>query len=204
LNRVVPVIDYLSKRYDVPISVDTTRPSVAAAAIDAGGEIINDISGLRWDGALANVAAATGAGLILMHSRGTFETMHSEPPGDGAVMDVAAGLRKSIGVARSAGVSDKQIAVDIGIGFGKTLEQNLELLRKLDRIVAEFETYPMLVGTSRKSFIGKLLGGVAVEERLSGSIATAIVAAQKGAKILRVHDVKETVQALKMLAAIEQ
>lgn len=204
IERVVPVIEAVSTRLDLPISIDTSKSEVAAAAIDAGAEIINDISGLRWDARVASVATSSGAGLILMHSRGSYETMHATPPDVDIIEDVIKGIRESISLAKERGVADEQIAVDVGIGFGKTLEQNLELLRKLDTIVAEFEDHPLLIGTSRKSFIGKVLGGVPVEERLAGSLATAMGAAQKGAKILRVHDVKETAQALKMLAAIDK
>jgi dihydropteroate synthase len=203
IERVVPVIEAVSRQLDLPISIDTSKGEVAAAAIDAGAEIINDISGLRWDQSVASVASLSGAGLILMHSRGSYETMHASPPDVDIIEDVTNGIRASVSLAKELGVTDEQIAVDVGIGFGKTLEQNLELLRKLDTIVAEFEDYPLLIGTSRKSFIGKVLGDVAVGERLAGSLATAIGAAQKGAKILRVHDVKETVQALRMLAAID-
>jgi dihydropteroate synthase len=204
IERVVPVIQAVSRQLDIPISIDTSKGEVAAAAIDAGAEIINDISGLRWDQSVASVASLSGAGLILMHSRGSYETMHASPPDVDIIEDVTNGIRASVSLAKELGVTDEQIAVDVGIGFGKTLEQNLELLRKLDTIVAEFEDYPLLIGTSRKSFIGKVLGDVAVGERLAGSLATAIGAAQKGAKILRVHDVKETVQALRMLAAIDK
>jgi dihydropteroate synthase len=204
IERVVPVIEAVSRQLDLPISIDTSKGEVAAAAIDAGAEIINDISGLRWDQSVASVASLSGAGLILMHSRGSYETMHASPPDVDIIEDVTNGIRASVSLAKELGVTDEQIAVDVGIGFGKTLEQNLELLRKLDTIVAEFEDYPLLIGTSRKSFIGKVLGDVAVGERLAGSLATAIGAAQKGAKILRVHDVKETVQALRMLAAIDK
>jgi dihydropteroate synthase len=203
LSRVLPVIGQIAKNYDIPVSIDTTKPPVAAAAVDAGAEIVNDISGLRWDSGLADIAAQTGAGLVLMHSRGSFETMHSAPPVDNVLDEVTGSLLRSITTAKTHGVSGKQIAVDVGIGFGKTLEQNLELLAKLDDIAAQFVEYPILVGMSRKSFIGKLLGGAPPDRRLGGSIATALIAAQKGAKVLRVHDVAETVQALKLLSVLQ-
>ncbi len=204
INRIVPVIEAIAKRFDFPVSIDTTKSAVAVAAINAGAEIINDISGLRFDVGIAEVAARHNTGLVLMHSRGTFETMHTQPPVSNIMSEVADGLRTSIATALGFGVSPANIVLDIGIGFGKTLEQNLELLAKLDKLVAEFPEYPILAGTSRKSFIGKLLGGVPLGERLNGSLATAAVAVWNGAKIVRVHDVKETVEALNMAAAIKR
>jgi dihydropteroate synthase len=203
VRRVVPVIEAIGKRFDIPISIDTTKADVAAAAVDAGAEIVNDISGLRFDEKLGAIAAQIGSGLVLMHSRGPFEMMHSQPPVDDLFAEVTNGLRDSIGIAKRHGVGDDQIVVDPGIGFGKAQEQNLELLAKLGKLICEFETFPVLVGISRKSLIGRLLGGMPVGERLSGSVAAAIIAVQNGAKIVRVHDVKETVAALRTAAAIE-
>ncbi len=202
VKRAIPVVEAISKHFDIPISIDTTKWPVAKAAIDNGAEIINDISGLRWDARLAEIAASTSAGLILMHSRGKFETMHSEPPVEHICAELRDSLKSSIETAKRSGVCEEQIALDIGIGFGKTFEQNLELLAKLDSIVDEFKSYPMLVGTSRKSFIGKILGDAPPSERLGGSLATALMAVQRGAKIVRVHDVKETVAALAVLARL--
>lgn len=203
IGRVVPVIGAIAGRFDVPVSIDTSKSEVAAAAMDVGAEIINDISGLRFDAAIADVAAETNAGLVLMHSCGEFETMHSKPPVDDIFAEVSADLKRSISSAKTAGVADANIVLDIGIGFGKTLEQNLALIAKLDRLVSEFAEFPILVGTSRKSFIGKILGGVPPSDRLGGSIASALIAIQNGAKIVRVHDVKETVAAIKIAVAIE-
>ena len=203
IGRVVPVIEAIAGRFDVPVSIDTSKSEVAAAAMDVGAEIINDISGLRFDAAIADVAAETNAGLVLMHSCGEFETMHSKPPVDDIFAEVSADLKRSISSAKTAGVADANIVLDIGIGFGKTLEQNLALIAKLDRLVSEFAEFPILVGTSRKSFIGKILGGVPPSDRLGGSIASALIAIQNGAKIVRVHDVKETVAAIKIAVAIE-
>ena len=202
ITRVVPVIAAISEKFDVPISIDTSKSSVAAAAMNAGAEIINDISGLRFDASLANIGAKTNAGLVLMHSRGDFETMHSSPPIEDIFAAVSADFHRSISEATERGVSETHIALDIGIGFGKTFEQNLSLLAKLDRLVAEFASFPILVGTSRKSFIGKILGGVPPSERLGGSVASALIAIRNGAKIVRVHDVRETVAAIKVEAAI--
>ena len=201
-RRVVPVIAAIAKRFDIPISVDTTKAEVAEKAVDVGAEIINDISGLRWDLGIADVTAKAGAGLVLMHSRGTFETMHTQPPVEDILAEVAMDFQRAIDIATFHGVKNEQIVLDVGIGFGKTQEQNLELLAKLGKLVSEFEQYPMLAGASRKSFIGKILGDVPPSERLEGSLAAALIAVRNGAKIIRVHDVKETVAAIKMATAI--
>jgi dihydropteroate synthase len=195
-SRVVPVIEGIAKRFETPISIDTTKAEVAGNALASGAEIINDISGLRFDPRIGEVAAAHGAGLVLMHSRGTFETMHTLPPVDDILSDVSADFRRAVSAAKSFGVADEQIVLDIGIGFSKTLEQNLELLAKLDKLVREFSEFPMLVGTSRKSFIAKILGESSPDERLAGSLASVVVAVWNGAKIIRVHDVRPTVDAL--------
>jgi len=201
--RVVPVVEAIATRFNIPVSIDTTKAEVAENAIAAGAEIINDISGLRFDSRIGDVAASHGAGLVLMHSRGTFETMHDQPPVRDILAEVASDFRRSTSAARSSGVQDGQIALDVGIGFSKTLEQNLELLAKLDKLVQEFPEFPMLVGTSRKSFIGKILGNSPPEERLAGSLASVAVAVWNGAKIVRVHDVKATVETLKIVDAIK-
>lgn len=198
LRRTLPVVEAIAKRFDIPISIDTTKLAVAQAAIDNGAEIINDISGLRWDERLAKVAAISGAGLILMHSRGSFETMHSELPVEDIVEDLLKSFTVSLGIAKQAGVTDEQLVLDIGIGFGKTFEQNLELLRRIDEIATAFSPIPLMVGVSRKSFLGKLLSDRPVGERLGGSVASALVAIKNGAKIVRVHDVRETVDAIKV------
>lgn len=202
INRVVPAIKQICKHFDVPVSVDTSKAAVAEAAIAAGAEIINDISGLRWDPGIAETAAAHNAGLVLMHSRGTFENMHSQPLAADIFDDVRHDFSRAVKFSRDAGIAAQNIVLDPGIGFGKTVEQNLELLARLELLVQEFPTFPFLVGTSRKSFIGKVLDGAPADERLSGSIATAILAVEKGIRILRVHDVKPTVDALKVWAAI--
>ncbi|MGH9820885.1 MAG: dihydropteroate synthase, partial [Pyrinomonadaceae bacterium] len=200
--RVVPVIAAITKRIDIPISIDTTKSRVARQAIEAGAEIVNDISALRFDPEIAGTVAAAGCGLILMHSRGSFETMHSELPVGDIMADVIANLRTGIVVALDAGIAMSQIAVDIGIGFGKTFDQNLELLANLDKLCNEFSEFPMMVGTSRKSFLGKILDGAPPQERISGSVASALIASQNGANLLRVHDVKETVAMLKVARAV--
>jgi dihydropteroate synthase len=199
IRRVVPVIEAIEKRFDVPISIDSSKSSVAEAAVTAGAEIINDIAGLRWDEHIAAVAAKHETGLVLMHSRGEFATMHSQPPADNIIDVVAADLRRAVMAAEAHGVSHAQIVLDVGIGFGKTAVQNLELLAKLDKLVGEFERFPFLVGASRKSFIGTLLGDVPPDKRLIGSLVSVAVAVWNGAKIVRAHDVKETAEAVKMV-----
>ncbi len=203
IERVVPVIAAIAKRFDTVVSIDTTKYEVADQAVDAGAEVINDISGLRFDGRLAEAATRGKTGLILMHSRGSFETLHSQPPVDDIFTEISADLKRAIGISHSFGVKDDQIVLDVGIGFGKTPEQNLGLIAKLDKLISEFPEYPMLVGASRKSFIGKILGDVPPSERLGGSIAAALIAIRNGAKIVRVHDVKETVAAIKVTAKLE-
>ena len=202
IARVIPTIEAITKRFVTPISMDTTKSEVAKAAVEAGAEIINDISGLRFDAAIAEVAAKYRTGLVLMHSRGEFETMHSQSPVENVLNVVADDFRRAVGTAQQYGVNLENIALDIGIGFGKTFEQNLELLAKLDKLVIEFKQYPMLVGTSRKSFIGKILGGVPPGERLSGSLSSIAIAVWNGARIVRVHDVKDTVDAIKVIGAL--
>ncbi|QYO66275.1 dihydropteroate synthase [Leptolyngbya sp. 7M] len=203
IARVVPVVRALAKRFDIPLSVDTSKAAVAQVAFDAGAEIINDISGLRWDPGLAELAARTGSGLVLMHSLGEFETLHSQPPVEDVVVEVMNGLRCSVKQALERGVSPDQLAMDIGIGFGKSPEQNLELIAKIDRLVNNFDGYPLLIGASRKSFIGKLLSENDPKKRVVGSIAVATIAAMNGAMILRVHDVKQTIDALKVVNAVK-
>ncbi len=202
-RRVVPVIEEICKRFDIPVSVDTTKAEVAERALDAGAEIINDISALRFDDRIGSVAAKNGAGLVLMHSRGEFETLHSHAPVANIMNEVSTSFHNAIEKAISLGVAKDSIVLDVGIGFGKTFEQNLELLAKLDKLVAEFPQYPMLIGTSRKSFIGKILDDTPVDKRLSGSVATAAIAVWNGANIIRVHDVKETVDAIRIIEAVK-
>jgi dihydropteroate synthase len=207
LNRVLPVIQQLAKRTRVPISVDTTKAEVARAALDAGAAIINDISGLRFDPAVADEAAKSGAGLVLMHSRGTPGALHNLPPVGNIIREVISGLGRSIALADERGVKRESIVIDPGIGFGKTQEQNLELIAKLDQIIIAFPNFPVLIGTSRKSFIGRILADAngnpaPVEQRLQGSLATMAVAIMKGARIVRVHDVQATRETLRVLDAV--
>jgi dihydropteroate synthase len=185
-SRVVPVIAALSKRSSCPISVDSWKGEVARQAMDAGAEIINDISGLTFDPSLAQVAATSGAGMVLMHTRGTPDGMQRDTKYDDLMHEVMEGLGHSVATALSAGVERERISVDPGIGFGKSAHGNLELLRRL----REFSCLglPLLVGTSRKSFIGATLNRE-VDNRLYGTAATVALAVSHGASILRVHDV---------------
>ena len=207
IARVAPVIVELTKRTSTPISIDTTKSEVARAALDAGASVVNDISALRFDFYVADAAAAAGAGLVLMHSRGTPATLHRLPPVADILTEVISSLRASINMAERRGVKRESIAIDPGIGFGKSQEQNLELIARLDRLSAAFPDLPVLVGTSRKSFIGRILAddeGKPAEsnERLHGTIASTVAAVLHGAHIVRVHDVKATVEALKTIKAI--
>jgi dihydropteroate synthase len=202
LARVLPVIERITANSEIPISIDTTKPAVARVAIEAGAEIVNDISGLRFDPALAAVVTSTGAGLVLMHSRGTPKDMQVLPPVENVLSVVTDGWRESIAVANRYGVLQESIALDPGIGFGKTVEQNVELIAKLRQLVSAFGDFPILIGTSRKSFLGKLLNGAPAEERLHGTIATVAASVLNGAHIVRVHDVKAARDAVTVAEAI--
>lgn len=207
IQRVVPVISELARRTSVPISIDTTKAPVARAALGSGAVIVNDISALRFDFHLADEAAKSGAGLVLMHSRGTPATMQRLPPVADILAEVTRSLQSSITMAERRGVKRESIVIDPGIGFGKTQEQNVELIAKLDQIVSAFPDLPVLIGTSRKSFIGRLLADengnpASVEDRLQGTMASITVAVLHGAHIVRVHDVKEAVETVRVADAL--
>lgn len=203
--RVVPVVSAIARRWpDIAISVDTTKAHVARAALDAGAAIINDVSGLRLDPALGDVAAAHGAGIVLMHSRGSVENMARYELADyagGVVSDVVHELLDAVRVARGCGIHEDAIVVDPGLGFAKRTEHSLALLRMLHEIAAL--GYPVLVGPSRKRFIGDAAGGLPAEERLEGTIAACVVAFMRGARLFRVHDVRAARRALDVAAAID-
>jgi dihydropteroate synthase len=184
----------------VPVSVDTVKPEVMRAALAAGAAMINDINALRAPGALAAIASSDAA-VCLMHMQGTPGTMQQQPSYDDVVAEVKAFLQERVRAARAAGIATERIAIDPGFGFGKTLEHNLELLRQL----LEFDALgvPVLAGWSRKSSLG-MITGKPTGERLAASIAAALIAAQNGARILRVHDVAATRDALAVLAAVEE
>jgi dihydropteroate synthase len=196
LDRILPVLEGLRGRLKIPISVDTRRAAVAELALRAGAEIINDISGLKSDPKIAEVAARHGAPLILMHMRGEPRTMQVGPFARDVMKDVIQGLRWSVAAARKAGVAESQIIVDPGIGFGKSFAQNYELLQKLPQLAKL--GYPLLVGTSRKGFLGATLARdgkpAPLEERIWGTAATVTASILNGAHIVRVHDVAEMVR----------
>jgi dihydropteroate synthase len=191
---------------DVPLRelFATRKAAVARVALDAGVQIVNDISGLRFDPSLADVAARYEAGLILMHSRGTFETMHRQEPVADILKAVSDDWLRAVAEAERRGVRRDRIVLDPGIGFSKTQSQNMELIAKLDVLARDFSDFPLLVGTSRKSFIGHILGGAPVDKRVHGTMATVAAAVLKGASIVRVHDVRAAVETVKVLDAIKK
>lgn len=209
IERVVPVIRELAQRTTVPISIDTTKSLVARAALNAGASIVNDISALRFDFHVADEAAKFGAGLVLMHSRGTPATMHRLPPVANIMEELTRSLRNSIAMAQSRGVKSESLALDPGIGFGKSQEQNVELIARLDELVRAFPEFPILIGTSRKSFIGRLLEDengepAPVNDREFGTLATVAAAVLKGAHIVRVHDVRGAKEIVRVSNAIRR
>src|SRR5260370_11673581 len=204
LRRVIPIIEQLTANRSVPISIDTTKAPVARAALLAGAEIVNDISALRFEPLLADEVAKANAGLVLMHSRGTPKTMQQLAPAANIMTEVIDGLRESIAVAQQHRVAPESIAIDPGIGFGKTGEQNVELIAKLHHLPPECADFPIMIGTSRKSFIGKLLDGAPADQRLYGTIASIVASVMRGSHIVRVHDVKAAVEAVKVADAIKR
>jgi len=198
LDRVLPVLEALSPNLDIPISIDTSKPDVMRAAAAAGAGFINDVYALREDGAL-QAAAETGLPVCLMHMQGEPRTMQHHPQYDDVVVNVIDFLQQRIQVAKTAGIARDKIVVDPGFGFGKTLEHNLALLRNLSKFKS-FEV-PVLAGLSRKSMIGMALN-LPVAQRLNASLALALIAVSQGARILRVHDVRETVEAIRMYETV--
>jgi len=196
LERILPVLEGLQGRLKIPVSVDTRRSTVAELAICAGAQLINDVSGLKSDARMAQVAAKHGVPIILMHMRGQPRTMQRGPFAKNVMKDVIAGLRDSVATARKAGVARSQIILDPGIGFGKSYAQNYELIEKLPQLAAL--GFPLLVGTSRKGFLGATLAragkAAPTEDRIWGTAATVTAGIFGGAHIVRVHDVAEMVQ----------
>jgi dihydropteroate synthase len=194
----VPVIEGLAGT-EAQISVDTSKSAVAAAALKAGAEIVNDVTALRGDPEMGALCGDREATVVLMHMLGTPRTMQDEPRYDDVVADVKAFLAERVEAATAAGIAEERIWLDPGIGFGKTVEHNMELLRRL----AELRELgrPLVIGTSRKSFIGRVDGSDA-SERLGGTIASSVLAAAEGAEVLRVHDVAEVSQAMAVAAAV--
>jgi len=199
LSRVIPVISHMSKKTDVPISIDTYKAEVAKQALDAGAQMINDISALRFDQKMRKIASEYKVPINLMHIKGTPKNMQKDPWYEDVIGEIRGYLKQSIKIAQEAGIEKEKITIDPGIGFGKRLEDNLNILKNLKKI--SILGCPILIGCSRKSFIGKILD-LPVEERLEGSLAALAVAVMNGANIVRVHDVKESVRVAGMVDAI--
>ncbi|MBU1215501.1 MAG: dihydropteroate synthase [Gammaproteobacteria bacterium] len=199
LDRVLPVIEGL-RGINVPISIDTWKPAVMRAALRAGATMVNDVNALQAEGAIPAVAA-TGAAVCLMHKQGTPQSMQQRPDYDDVVREVSDFLQQRIAAAVAAGIGQERIVIDPGFGFGKTLAHNIALLRELDSFSAL--AVPVLAGMSRKSMLGAITGRD-VSDRLAASVAAAMLAVQRGASIVRVHDVRETVDALKILNALNE
>jgi dihydropteroate synthase len=198
LRRVLPVVEGLAQ-LEHRISIDTTKVGVARAALDAGATVVNDVSAFRFDPDLAGLVAEREAHCVLMHMLGEPRTMQKDPRYEDVVSEVKAFLEERLAFATSQGVAEEHVWLDPGIGFGKTVEHNLELLRRLDELVAIGR--PVVVGTSRKAFLGRLAGGKPESERLPGTIATNVMAFERGAGIFRVHDVAPVLDALRIAAA---
>ena len=202
IKRIIPVIEALAKEIKVPISVDTYKSAVAEAAVSAGASIINDISGLRFDSKMAGIAAGYKVPIVIMHIKGTPKNMQQNPVYHALIPEIMDYLYRCIETAREAGIPDNMMIIDPGIGFGKTVEHNLEIIRRL----REFEGFekPLLLGPSRKAFIGKILGGLPVTERLEGTSAAAAIGIFNGANIIRVHDVTEMVRVARVADGIKR
>lgn len=201
LARVIPVIEGLVTSVSVPVSIDTWKAKVASAALTAGAEIVNDISAMTFDPLMVDTVAATNAGVVLMHTRGRPQEMQIDTVYSDIVAEIAAFLKEAVERAESRGISAQRVLVDPGIGFGKSVNGNLELIRRLDEFLSLGR--PLLIGPSRKSFIGKILGRE-TDERLFGTAAVVSIAMQKGARIFRVHDVNAMRDVVDMTAAILQ
>jgi dihydropteroate synthase len=199
IGRVVPVITALRERLDIPISIDTTKADVAGAALDAGADIVNDVSAGRFDAGLLPLVAGRGVPIVLMHMLGEPRTMQQDPHYDDVVAEISSFLAARAGAAEAAGIAPNAIVVDPGFGFGKTRDHNLQLLRNLRRFTEL--GYPVLAGTSRKSFIGTTLD-LPVGERLEGTAATVALAVAGGAAIVRVHDVGPMRRVASMVEAV--
>ena len=206
IRRVVPVVRRLSAEGGVPISVDTMKAEVAAAALDAGATVVNDVSAGRADPAMLGVVAAAGAGYVAMHMLGTPATMQDDPRYNDVVAEVGDFLEQRLETAAGAGIAVENLVADPGIGFGKTTAHNLELLRRLPELVERLVPVPVLVGTSRKAFLGHILAGpdgpAPPGDREEGTLATVVWVFDRGAAMVRVHDVRPAAEAARLLAAL--
>ncbi len=199
LSRVIPVIEALSKKTDVPVSIDTYKAEVARRGLDAGAQMINDISALRFDPKMKEVASKYKVPIVLMHIKGTPKDMQKDPSYEDVIAEITEYLRQSIKIAQEAGIDRGKIIIDPGIGFGKKLQDNLNILKNLRKF--SILGCPVLIGCSRKSFIGKILDAP-MEERLEGGLAALAVSVMNGANIVRVHDVKESKRAVSLIDAV--
>jgi dihydropteroate synthase len=202
LRRVIPVIEALASRVPIPLSIDTYKADVARRAFDAGASMVNDISGLRFDPDMPKVVASCDASVVIMHIKGTPQNMQQNPRYDALIPEIMDYLRCSIRLAVKFGVRDDRIIIDPGLGFGKTFDHNLEILRRLDEFTLLEK--PVLIGPSRKAFIGKILGNARPADRLEGTAAAVAVSIMNGANMVRVHDVKEMVKVAKIADAVKR
>ena len=202
LQRVVPVIESLSAKVTVPISIDTYKAEIARRALDAGASIVNDISGLRFDPGMAGVVSAYKVPVVVMHIKGSPRNMQQSPVYEALIPEILDYLRGSIAIALEAGVPEEKIIIDPGIGFGKTFDHNLEILHNLDRFALLGR--PLLIGPSRKAFIGRILDNASPQERIYGTAAAVAISIIKGANIVRVHDVKEMAEVAKVADAVKR
>jgi dihydropteroate synthase len=201
LRRTIPVIEALAKEINVPISIDTYKSEVAEKALEAGASIVNDISGLRFDPEMAKVVSDYKVPVVIMHIKGRPKDMQQNPVYEALVPEIMDYLREGIRLAKESGVSEDKIIIDPGIGFGKTFNQNLEIINNLHEFTLLEK--PILIGPSRKAFIGKILGNVSETDRLEGTSAAVAISIMSGANIIRVHDIKEMVRVARVADAIK-
>jgi len=201
IKRTIPYVKKITRLFKVPVSIDTYKVKVAKEAIEAGAEMVNDISGLRFDPNMAGVVSSNKVFLVIMHIKGTPRNMQDNPHYENLMDEIISYLKEGLKIADSAGINLKKVIVDPGIGFGKTVEHNLFILKNLREL--RVLKRPILIGVSRKSFIGKVLN-LPLEERLPGSLAATCIGLVGGARIVRCHDVKETRQAVDLVEAISQ
>lgn len=202
LRRTIPVIEVVTRECNIPISIDTCKSEVAKRVLDAGASMVNDISGLRFDPEMSKVVSEYKVPVVIMHIKGTPRNMQVNPVYEALVPEIMDYLREGIRIAIKAGIAEDKIIIDPGIGFGKTFDHNLEIIKNLYEFT--FLEKPILIGTSRKAFIGKILGDVPVTERLEGTAAAIALSIVNGANIVRVHDVKEMVRVAKVADAIKR
>jgi dihydropteroate synthase len=201
MKRVIPVIEELAKKLPIPLSIDTYKSRIAQAALSAGASLVNDISGLKFDPEMSAVVAGYKVPVVIMHIKGTPKNMQKNPSYTALIPEIMDYLRGGLKIARDAGIAEDNIIIDPGIGFGKTVEHNLEIIKRLD----EFRGFekPILIGPSRKSFIGKILNDLPVTERLEGTAAAAAIGILNGANIIRVHDITAMVRVARVADKIK-